>query len=101
MDTPPQAGENQTETVRVQLDFPVEQIKQPIIWHLSHDYDLKFSIRRASVDFHAGGFTVLELTGPRASLDAGLEWVKAQGVHVSSVGPNGTDEWATAVSQAE
>ncbi len=81
------------ETIRVQLNFPLEQVTKPIIWHLSHDYALKFSIRRANIDVHVGGFSVLELTGPRESIDAGLQWVRDQGVETSFIGLDGTDEW--------
>jgi hypothetical protein len=84
----------ETETIRVALTFPIRQVPKPIIWHLSHDYELVFSIRRASIDAHAGGFTVLELTGTRQNIDAGLEWVRGEGVDVSPVSGNGTDEWA-------
>ncbi len=81
------------DTVRVQLNFPLEQVKEPIIWHLAHDYGLKFSIRRASIDIRTGGFTVLELSGPRERIEAGLAWTQAQGVEVTSIGLDGTDEW--------
>ena len=85
-----------TETLRVQFNFPLEQIKKPVIWHLAHDFGLMFSIRRANIDVHAGGFTVLELSGPRPKLEAGLQWVREQGVEVSAIGYEGTDEWANA-----
>ena len=82
------------QTVRVQLNFPLEQVTKPIIWHISHDFDLVFSIRRANIDVKVGGYSVLELTGPRESIDRALEWARAEGVEVSSIGIDGTDEWA-------
>jgi Kef-type K+ transport system membrane component KefB len=92
----PAAGYNtgmENETVRVQLTFPLEQVKKPIIWHFAHDYGLMFSIRRANIDAHVGGFTVLELTGPRERISAALEWARNEGIEVSPVGVYGTDEW--------
>ena len=86
----------ENETVRVQLNFPIAQVPKPIIWHLGHDFGIVFSIRRANIDAHAGGFTVLELTGPRERIEAGLEWVRSEGVDVSPVGANSADEWASA-----
>ena len=83
----------ENETVRVQLTFPLEQVKKPIIWHFAHDYGLMFSIRRANIDAHVGGFTVLELSGPRDRIDAALEWARSEGIEVSPVGVYGTDEW--------
>jgi len=88
------AEEQLSETVRVQLNFPLEQVKKPIIWHISHDFGLMFSIRRANIDAHAGGFTVLELTGTRENVEAALEWARNEGVEASLVGANGPDEWA-------
>ncbi len=82
------------ETVRVQLNFPLEQVTKPIIWHFAHDYGLMFSIRRADIDAHVGGYTVLELTGPRDQIDAALHWAREEGVEVSDIGVDGTDEWA-------
>lgn len=80
-------------TIRVQLNFPLDKVKKPIIWHLAHDYGLKFSIRRASIDAHTGGFTVLELTGLRKNIEEALEWVQNEGVETSFIGLDGTDEW--------
>ena len=81
------------ETIRVQLNFPLEQVKKPIIWHFAHDYGLMFSIRRANIDVHVGGFTALELTGPREKIEAALQWARDEGVEVSAIGYDGTDEW--------
>ena len=89
----PQNSADTSETIRVQLNFPLEQVKVPVIWHLAHDFGLMFSIRRASIDIHIGGYTVLDLTGPRSQIDAGLVWAQKQGVEISAIGSNGADEW--------
>ena len=81
------------ETIRVQFNFPLEHVKKPVIWHLAHDYGIVFSIRRANIDIRVGGYTVLELTGPKEKLDAALEWVRGEGIEVSAIGLDGTDEW--------
>ena len=83
----------ENETIRVQLNFPLEQVKKPIIWHFAHDYGLMFSIRRANIDVHVGGYTVLELTGPREKIEEALEWARREGIEVSTVGVDGADEW--------
>lgn len=83
----------ETETIRVQLNFPLEQVKKPIIWHFAHDYQLMFSIRRANIDAHVGGYTVLELTGTRDNINGALQWARDEGIEVSSIGVDGTDEW--------
>ena len=82
------------ETVRVQLNFPIDRVTEPVIWYLAHHYHLKFSIRYASIDIKIGGFTVLDLTGDREDINAGLAWAQEQGVEISSLGINGANEWA-------
>jgi ABC-type methionine transport system ATPase subunit len=81
------------ETIRVQLGFPLEQVKKPIIWQLAHDFGLRFSVRKADIDIKAGGYTVLDLTGPREKIDEALVWAKSEGVEVSTIGATGADEW--------
>lgn len=83
----------ETETIRVQFNFPLEGVTKPIIWHLAHDYGLMFSIRKADIDVRIGGYTVLDLTGPRERIDAALEWVRREGIEVSAIGATGADEW--------
>ena len=81
------------ETVRVQLGFPLGKVTKPVIWHLAHDFGLKFSIRKADIDIHAGGYALLDLTGPQAKLEEALVWAVAEGVEVSTIGVTGADEW--------
>ena len=50
----------ETEHLRVQLDYPLEQVKEPIIYHLVTEFRLIPNIRRANIDVHTGGMMVLE-----------------------------------------
>ena len=72
--------------IRVQLDYPLEQVKEPIIYHLVTDYHLIPNIRRANIDVHTGGMLVLEIEGERADLDAGVEFLRSLGITVTPVG---------------
>jgi hypothetical protein len=74
------------ETIRIQLDYPLEHVKEPIIYHLVTDYHLIPNIRRANIDVHAGGMLVLQLEGTRANLDAGIEFLRGLGITVTEVG---------------
>jgi hypothetical protein len=85
-----------TETVRVQLNFPMAEVKKPIIWHLGHDYGLIYSIRKANIDIHVGGYTVLDLTGPMDKIKAGLAWAQKEGIEIQTLGSDGNDEWVVA-----
>lgn len=83
----------ENETVRVQLNFPLDRVRKPVIWHFAHDFGLMFSIRRANIDPHVGGFTELELTGPREKIAAALAWAQQEGVEISAIGTDGAHEW--------
>jgi hypothetical protein len=74
------------EGIRVQLDYPLEQVTQPIIYHLVVDYRLIPNIRRANIDSHTGGMMVLELDGRREDLEAGIAYLRSLGIEVTDVG---------------
>jgi len=75
-----------TESIRVQLDYPLEQVKEPIIYHLVTDYNLIPNIRRANIDVHIGGMLVLQLEGSRDNLEAGMAFLRGLGITVTEVG---------------
>ena len=77
---------SEQQSIRVQLDYPLEQVKEPIIYHLVTDYNLVPNIRRANIDVHTGGMLVLQLEGTRENLDQGIEFLRRIGVTVTEVG---------------
>lgn len=83
-----------TETVRVQLTYPLQRVREPILYHLVADFGLVPNIRSASFDLASGGFIYLELSGARAALRRALAWLDEQGIGVSAIGLDGTQEWA-------
>ncbi len=86
------AGEK--ETIRVQLNYPLERVKEPVLYHLVMDYNLIPNIRRANIDVHTGGYIFLELTGEKGDLDRGIKFLEGCGITVSAIGVDGTQEWA-------
>lgn len=74
---PPQA-------VRLWLMFPPKLIKQPVIWQLTHKFDLITNVRQASVTDEIG-IVCLELEGAPAEVKAGMQWLKKLGVNVEPV----------------
>jgi len=69
---------------QVMFTFPRELIKEPVIYHLSHKFQVVTNIRRADVTENRG-WVVLELEGEDKEIDAGIEWVKGKGVRVDPV----------------
>ena len=70
---------------RIVLTFPPSLVSQPITYHLVKDYDLKFNIMRGVITPDEEGRLVLELSGDKKSLDAGVEYLKSQGISIESL----------------
>ncbi len=70
---------------RVVLTFPTNQVSQPISYHLVKDYDLMLNILRGNITPNEEGRLVIELSGKKQSLDAGLEYLKGLGIEVESL----------------
>jgi ABC-type methionine transport system ATPase subunit len=64
--------------------FPRKLIKEPIIYELSHKFEVVTNIRRADVS-EDRGWVVLELEGEDKEIDAGIAWVKEKGVRVDPI----------------
>jgi ABC-type methionine transport system ATPase subunit len=69
---------------QVMFTFPRKLIKEPIIYQLSHKFKVVTNIRRADVS-EDRGWVVLELEGEDKEIDAGVAWVKEEGVRVDPI----------------
>ena len=67
--------------VRIKFSYTVDKVSLPIIDTLSKRFDLVSNIRRADVQDHSG-WVILQLDGSADNIDAGIQWVKKQGVTV-------------------
>lgn len=70
---------------RVVLHFPSKTVDQPIISNLIKHYDLNFNIMKASIIPDQEGYVVLELSGDKAKLDAGMRYLATSGIRVESL----------------
>ncbi len=75
-----------TKQIRVQLDYPLEHVKEPVIYHLVTDYRLIPNIRRANIDAHTGGVLVLEIDGKERDLEDGMQFLRGLGITVTEIG---------------
>lgn len=82
------------ETVRVQLNYPLELVREPILYRLVVDFGLIPSIRKANFNQVTGGYIYVELSGTKDALERGLAWLDEVGITVSAIGVDGTQEWA-------
>ena len=69
---------------QVMFTFPRKLINEPIIYELSHKFEVMTNIRRADVT-EDRGWVVLELEGEDKEIDAGVAWVKEKGVRVDPI----------------
>jgi L-aspartate semialdehyde sulfurtransferase ferredoxin len=80
----------QTKTIRVQLDYPLDQVREPILYHLVKDYNLIPNIRRAQIDVRTGGMMILQLEGTPDDLEASMAFLRTMGISVMEL----NQEWA-------
>ena len=65
--------------------FPARLVEHPTASELVRDYQVIVNILRARVEPDEEGMLVVELTGKKGNIDAGLEYVKGLGVEVESL----------------
>lgn len=72
--------------IKKQLDliFPQNLIKEPIVYEMAKEYEIVFNIRRAKVTDKVGEL-VLELEGENKILDNAIEWLRKKGIRVEPV----------------
>jgi hypothetical protein len=80
--------ETQTETRSVRFEYPLEQVRVPVLYHLIIDYALIPNVYHANIELHSGGFLEMELTGEPDALDRALAWVEQLGIRVVAPASN-------------
>ncbi len=70
--------------IRVQLTFPQESVKRPVIYEIGKEFDVVTNVRRANVTA-TSGWVVLELSGEWEEIERALERFKSHGVRVDPV----------------
>ena len=68
------------------LRFPKEIVDEPITVNLVRDFDLSFSILKATIYPRKEGLMVLELSGRRSNFKDGVRYLKGLGVKVENIG---------------
>lgn len=66
---------------QVMFTFPQEQLKEPIIYNLSHEFQIMTNIIRADITDDKG-WMILELDGDSEEIEQGIAWVTTRGVRV-------------------
>ena len=66
---------------QVMFTFPQEQLKEPIIFNLSRQFQIVTNILRADITDNKG-WMILELEGDSEEIEQGITWVTTRGVRV-------------------
>lgn len=69
---------------RFHLTFPRERVPEPVICNVAKQFDVVFSIRRASVDAQAGWMD-LQMEGEDSEVERAVEYIQSQGVRVDPI----------------
>ena len=69
---------------QVVFTFPEEQLREPIIYNISHQFQIITNIRLADITEDRGWVT-LELEGDDEEIKRGIAWVTAKGVRVDPI----------------
>ncbi len=67
------------------FNFPKEESGHAITYDLIKHYDLKINIIRASIDYNARGFLLIEIEGEDSQVQSGIDYVKSSHVEVTVV----------------
>jgi ABC-type methionine transport system ATPase subunit len=75
-----------TETVqkRLWLMYPGKLITNPVVWELGRKFPVITNVRQASVTDEIG-IVCLEISGPRNSVKAAIQWLEKIGIKVEPV----------------
>jgi ABC-type methionine transport system ATPase subunit len=75
-----------TQSVRLNLTFPVERVNQPLLAQAIKNFGVVADIRRAQIEPQTGGYIMLELTGTDRQIDDSIAFWKSFGVGVGFIG---------------
>jgi len=73
--------------LRVYLTFDKANVREPIIWKLSREFDVVTNIRTAEVKDDMG-LVGLEIEGADDVVEAAVKWLGEQAVHVEPIEQN-------------
>jgi ABC-type methionine transport system ATPase subunit len=69
---------------RFHLTFPRERIESPVMSDVAKNFDVSFSIRRASVEA-AGGWMDLQLEGSDEEIERVVQFIQERGVRIDPI----------------
>ena len=78
---------------KIVLLFPKEKIDKPLVSRLIKDHNLVFNILKASITPDQEGHMALELSGDLQEIEAGIKYLKDEGVKVEPLSKDIRVNW--------
>jgi ferredoxin len=75
----------QNPTRNIMLHYPRKLADKPIISNLIREYDITVNITRARIDQDEEGTLVIEISGSKMNIDAGLDYLRELGISFKPV----------------
>jgi ABC-type methionine transport system ATPase subunit len=72
---------------RVYLTYTEETVKEPLIYHMGHQFNVVTNIRTASISKDIA-LVALQLEGKEEEIDKALSWMESQKVRVEPIEKN-------------
>lgn len=69
---------------RVHLTFPEDQVTEPVIWAIGHEFQVITNVRRANISDGAG-WMALDLEGDEAQIDLAIAYLRARRIEVEPI----------------
>ncbi|HJP40579.1 MAG TPA: NIL domain-containing protein [Dehalococcoidia bacterium] len=69
---------------RVRFTFPEQLIKDPVIYLLGRQFQVRTNVRMADVD-EKTGWVILELEGEPDEIERSISWAQEKGVRVDPI----------------
>ena len=66
------------------LTFPEHLVREPVVYRLGQEFDVRTNIRRANVDELVAWF-LIEVDGDEADVDRAVRWLRQEGVAVDRI----------------
>ena len=69
--------------VDLNITAGLDQVREPIVWRLSREFNVKVNIKKATIDLDSGWLQI-ELEGPVEEIQRATAWLMTTGVHVEA-----------------
>jgi ABC-type methionine transport system ATPase subunit len=73
--------------VKLYLTYPKKLLREPLVYWVSHKFDVMTNIRSASVSKEVG-LVAIELDGLKSAVEGAIAWLREQGVTVEPIEKN-------------